>query len=307
MKCLTQKWIKKGIFKAWILFFVLQFLSLSSLAATLASLEIVSEERPYDSDNPVISKVSPEFKLGKGIVTTTYEISSYPGTGTSGCVGWGRVDEATYIPYFYHKERKTIPEGGAIVGQPYQEVNTFEVTESLGDILFYAWLKAPAVCQAFQVCHQGTQLQAKQKFTIDFQSADGIDNGNDPTIATNNYGNRQAEVSNDFGNGLPEIFIDYGNDQADVSDDYESGPADISGRWNSNIGFVYDIQQYGESFSWQVIAPISEQGHGTINGNEAYAEWSGDNGSGSGSATIERSGDTAVRIYWENGVVFSRE
>ena len=178
-----------------------------------------------------------------------------------------------------------IPESGAIVGQPYREVNTFEVTQSLGDMLFRAWLNAPASCDAFQVCNTGTQLPAKQKFTIEFQSTDGIDGGNNP-----------ADTSNDYGNDLPEEFIDYG-----------TGLADISGRWNSNIGFVYDIQQSGDSFEWQVISPISEQGLGTINGNEAYAEWNGDNGSGSGSATIEYSGERAVKISWNNGVVFTRE
>lgn len=278
---LHNNWISK----AWLIIFVLQLLVLPALATTLVDLEIVSEERRYDSVyDPIISKVSPDFKLGKGIITTTYEISSYPGTGISGCVGWGRVDGATYIPYFYFKERKTIPESGAIVGQPYREVNTFEVTQPLGDMLFRAWLNAPASCDAFQVCNTGTQLPAKQKFTIEFQSADGVDSGDNP-----------ADTSNAYGNDLPEAFIDYG-----------TGLADISGRWNSNIGFVYDIQQSGDSFKWQVISPISEQGHGTINGNKAHAEWNGDNGSGSGSATIEYSGERAVKISWNNGVVFTR-
>lgn len=82
---------------------------------------------------------------------------------------------------------------------------------------------------------------------------------------------------------------------------------DISGRWNSSIGFVYDIQQSGSSFSWQVVTPISEQAQGTINADgQVDAEWSGDGGSGSGSGTVEYSGNRAVRISWSNGVIFTR-
>jgi hypothetical protein len=277
---LHNKWISK----AWLIFFILQLLALPVLATTVADLELVSNERRYDSAyNPIMSKVSPDFKLGKGIITVTYEISSYPGTGVNR--GWGRVDEATYTPYFYPKDRITTPESGAVEGQPYKEVTTAEFTQSPGDILFHAWLVAPAIPDSFQAGNTGVQVPAKQKLTIEFQSTDGIDSGNNP-----------ADTSNDYGNDLPEAFIDYG-----------TGLADISGRWNSNIGFVYDIQQSGDSFEWQVISPISEQGQGTINGNEAYAEWSGDNGSGSGSAMVEYSGERAVRISWDNGVVFTRE
>lgn len=175
-------------------------------------------------------------------------------------------------------------------------MNTFEITQSLGDMLFRAWLNAPALPDAFQTGNTGTQLPAKQKFTIEFQSADGIDYGNDPKDISNDYENDPADTSTDYGNGFPEVFIDYGN-----------SPADISGRWNSNIGFVYDIQQSEGSFVWQVISPIVEQGQGTINGNEVYAEWNGDNGSGSGSAMIEYSGERAVKISWDNGVIFTRE
>jgi hypothetical protein len=83
---------------------------------------------------------------------------------------------------------------------------------------------------------------------------------------------------------------------------------DISGRWNSSIGFVYDILQSGNSFTWQVVTPISEQGQGTINDeNQVNAEWNGDNGSGSGSGTVEYSGNRIVRISWSNGVVFTRD
>jgi hypothetical protein len=82
---------------------------------------------------------------------------------------------------------------------------------------------------------------------------------------------------------------------------------DISGRWNSSIGFVYEIMQSGNSFTWQVITPISEQGQGTIDEDQVNAEWNGDNGSGSGYGTVEYSGNRIVRISWSNGVIFTRE
>jgi len=88
----------------------------------------------------------------------------------------------------------------------------------------------------------------------------------------------------------------------------EAVDADISGRWNSSIGFVYDISQSGNSFTWQVVTPVSEQGQGTITDEgQVNAEWSGDNGSGSGFGTVEYSGNRIVRISWSNGVVFTRE
>ncbi len=174
MKDLALKSEKERFIKTFALFFALLLLIHPALAATKANLELISDKRSYDSVyDPIISKKSPDFKLGKGIVTTTYEISSYPGTGVSRCVGWGRADEQTYIPYFYFKERTTIPESGPVVGQPYKEVNTFELTQSPGDMLFSAWLNAPAVCEAPQSCNRGTQLPAKQKFTIKFQSSEG--------------------------------------------------------------------------------------------------------------------------------------
>lgn len=192
---------KKGIFRALGLLFIMLLLAMPALASMKADLELVSSERPYDSDNPVMSKKSSDFKLGKGFVTTTYEISSYPGNGISRCVDWGRVDGQTYIPNFYFKERKTIPESGPIVGQPYKEIATFEVTQSLGDMLFSARLTAPGVCQAPQICQSGKQLPAKQKFTIEFQSTDGKSangaaNSHETAKKWNSQGNTLAKKGN---------------------------------------------------------------------------------------------------------------
>ncbi len=83
---------------------------------------------------------------------------------------------------------------------------------------------------------------------------------------------------------------------------------DISGRWNSSIGFVYDILQSGNSFTWQVVTPISKQGQGTITDeDQVTAKWNADNGRGSGYGTVEYSGSRIVRISWSNRVIFTQE
>lgn len=82
----------------------------------------------------------------------------------------------------------------------------------------------------------------------------------------------------------------------------------LDGRWNSSIGFQYDISQSGTTFTWNVITPVREQGRGTLSGNGVTASWSGDNGSGSASGRITEtdSQGRAKRIEWSNGVVFFR-
>ncbi len=143
-------------------------------AVEVVNLEIVSHERGYDSDNPIISKTSPDFKLGKGKLTTTYETSSYQGCLAGPCFGWGRVD-TKFIGSCYLNDVIRTPKS-AVTNQPYKEVGIFDITESQGDTLFTAWLTAPSVCQAMQICQQGTQLAAKQKFTIEFLPGDGSEN-----------------------------------------------------------------------------------------------------------------------------------
>lgn len=82
----------------------------------------------------------------------------------------------------------------------------------------------------------------------------------------------------------------------------------LDGRWNSSIGFQYDITQSGTTFTWNVITPVREQGRGTLSGTSVTASWSGDNGSGNASGRITEtdSQGRAQRIEWSNGVVFFR-
>jgi len=82
----------------------------------------------------------------------------------------------------------------------------------------------------------------------------------------------------------------------------------IEGIWNSSIGFQYSITQRGNTFTWNVITPIREEGKGTISDMGIQASWSGANGSGSASGRISGmdSSNRAKRIEWNNGVVFFR-
>jgi hypothetical protein len=82
---------------------------------------------------------------------------------------------------------------------------------------------------------------------------------------------------------------------------------DISGRWNSNIGLVYEISQQGGDFRWSV-ASLGQSATGTLSGASIAASWSDKNGKGSGRGTVtaKDAAGRATRIEWENGVVFTR-
>lgn len=88
----------------------------------------------------------------------------------------------------------------------------------------------------------------------------------------------------------------------------EAAGLSLEGRWNSSIGFQYDITQSGTTFTWNVITPVREQGRGTLSGNGVTASWSGDNGSGNASGRITETDaqGRAKRIEWSNGVAFFR-
>jgi type VI secretion system secreted protein Hcp len=83
---------------------------------------------------------------------------------------------------------------------------------------------------------------------------------------------------------------------------------DISGKWNSNIGLVYEFTQNGDQFTW-FVALNDQKGGGTLNGHNLSASWSDAGGSGSaeGRITAADANGRAGRIEWDNGVVFERE
>jgi hypothetical protein len=85
-----------------------------------------------------------------------------------------------------------------------------------------------------------------------------------------------------------------------------AGNADISGTWRGFQNYSYSIQQDGGNFTW-TVGELQETATGTIEGDSVRAEWHNPRWSGSGSGTVERdAGGRAVRISWDNGVVFTR-
>jgi hypothetical protein len=82
---------------------------------------------------------------------------------------------------------------------------------------------------------------------------------------------------------------------------------DISGKWNSNIELVYEFTQNGYQFTW-FVALNNQKGAGTLSGHNLSASWSDAGGSGSaeGRITAVDANGRAVRIEWDNGVVFER-
>jgi hypothetical protein len=74
----------------------------------------------------------------------------------------------------------------------------------------------------------------------------------------------------------------------------------ITGEWSGAWG-VYHLRQSGKSFTWTIGG--AERAHGTINGNEVQASWSGRINNGSGKGVISKDGNT---ITWDNGNVFRR-
>ena len=82
---------------------------------------------------------------------------------------------------------------------------------------------------------------------------------------------------------------------------------DISGKWNSNIGIIYNITQQADHFSW-TVTNISERGEGVVKGDALTASWKGSQGSGSsqGKITATDAKGRATKIDWNNGVRFYR-
>jgi hypothetical protein len=82
---------------------------------------------------------------------------------------------------------------------------------------------------------------------------------------------------------------------------------DISGRWQSNIGLIYDISQSDTKFKWVVIK-ATEQGAGDIDGKNIKAFWTDGRStfSGQGKIVAVDAQNKATRIEWDNGVVFFR-
>ena len=83
---------------------------------------------------------------------------------------------------------------------------------------------------------------------------------------------------------------------------------EIAGMWKSNINRIYHIGQDGLNFEWGVEG-VDERGHGRIDGHNLLATWEGPNGHGGAKGVIvDFKGERrAIRIKWNNGVVFFRK
>jgi len=80
----------------------------------------------------------------------------------------------------------------------------------------------------------------------------------------------------------------------------------LTGRWNSNIGQVYEINQQGAQFTWTAVL-LNQQASGTIVGDNLHASWKGAVGQESATGRVVRDAQGgATRIEWSNGVVFTR-
>jgi hypothetical protein len=82
---------------------------------------------------------------------------------------------------------------------------------------------------------------------------------------------------------------------------------DLTGSWNSSIGLVYDITQNGQAITWEVTT-TPQTATGTVRGDTVDATWQGPRGSESATGSIIRDPQgRAVRIEWNNGVMFNRQ
>ncbi len=79
--------------------------------------------------------------------------------------------------------------------------------------------------------------------------------------------------------------------------------ADLSGKWNSNIGAVYEIQQSGNQFTWSAPS-LNQSGTGTISGNSITL--SGPGWTIKGSVTETDASGKPTKIVGENGVILFR-
>jgi len=85
-------------------------------------------------------------------------------------------------------------------------------------------------------------------------------------------------------------------------------PLDISGTWRSNIGLTYELRQSGGRFTWTVDSS-DETAEGTLDGQALSVSWTSPGGgtnTATGKITATDAKGRAIRIEWDNGVVFLR-
>lgn len=167
MKLVTIKNKRNWIFSIAGLCIVLLLLILPVAAYTLAEIELVTEKRPYDSDNPAKKATTDKFQIPmNGQFIVTFKIDPYyPYTR-----GWGRDGGS---PFFLGPtvESSSTPEE-PVANQPYEERYVINVNTNQYDNLFIGSLSAPVECVSMQNCYEGTQFAAKQSLKFEFNPTD---------------------------------------------------------------------------------------------------------------------------------------
>ena len=105
----------------------------------------------------------------------------------------------------------------------------------------------------------------------------------------------------------PEAGEGPGRHQAEIRHHDHAIP-EIGGLWESSINRIYHIFQEGPDFEWGVQGS-DERGNGQITGKTIHVKWQGEHGHGKaeGMVTDFDGEHRAIRIEWNNGVVFFRE
>lgn len=87
-----------------------------------------------------------------------------------------------------------------------------------------------------------------------------------------------------------------------------AGPDEVAigGRWNTNVGVVYDIVQVGNEFLWGAVGGRPE-GEGHVDGLDVHVRWMAEGrvDGATGRIILDREG-RANRIEMSNGIVFTR-
>ena len=175
------------------------------------------------------------------------------------------------------------------------------------------------ICNADKFFAKPTSLSMENKFQ-GIEGPGGLRPGSCITVKAQNPGNKPISFwlhdnihlkSRLFLVVLPANWPDEGEENTPPEEGGDKTSSngntpDISGTWKLGNDWIYIITQNGPTFSWD-MAYKKEKGEGKLTGNSISASWSGPNGSGSASGTVERDANgNATRIHWNNGAVFTR-
>jgi hypothetical protein len=84
-------------------------------------------------------------------------------------------------------------------------------------------------------------------------------------------------------------------------------PVSIAGKWKSNIGLLFEVNQTNGQFTWSLPA-LKQEATGNITGYDLSVSWTDAMGSGqaTGKVVVMSASGEAQRIEWSNGIIFDR-